>query len=278
MGVERRPLSRRSVWTAKAGAIVGFVLYVVVVRWLAPLISSAGGHAPVGVGIVLALVPSLLWLALFYVQDAQEPEPLADVFRVGAAGMILAAAVAIPLVRSVYRVSEWLYASPLVTLLGSVLVVAAIQEWCKFAAVRYTVLESPEFDHVGDGVGYGIAAGLGVATILNLVFVLEGPTVAIVPATLRIVVTCLAHAAFGGIIGYFLGREKETPRTAPSILWGYLIAVGLNGVFRTTLGAIVRTGLVYRPWNGLVLATVLAVVVIVLLFRLARPEWEMREA
>jgi RsiW-degrading membrane proteinase PrsW (M82 family) len=261
-------LSRRSVWVAQGITIAGLILYVLVVRLLAPAL-QAGGAAATGVGIVLALVPVLLWLLLFYVQDHREPEPLGYVLRVAAAGAVLAGAVAIPVLRLFARTS-WLAAGPLTELLLSILVVGSVQEFCKYLAVRFTVFESDEFDEIADGVTYGTAAGLGLATMANLAFILESPSVAPVPAALRIVVTSLSHAATGGILGYALGRAKMLGEDT-RVVRGYLVAVALNGLIAYALREVTRAGLAYRPWNGLVLAAAVAVVVTLVLLRMVRP-------
>lgn len=262
------PLSRRSVWVAQGVTIAGLVLYVLVVHLLAPALQARGAVA-VGVGVVLALVPVLLWLLLFYVQDAREPEPLGYVLRVAGAGAVLAGGVAIPMLR-LFSQTSWLAAGPLAQLLLSILVVASIQEFCKYLAVRFTVFESDEFDEVADGVTYGTAAGLGLATMANLVFILESPSVAPVPAALRIVVVSLSHAASGGILGYALGRAKMLGEDS-RVLGGFLAAVALNGVVGFALREVTSSGLAYRPWNGLALAAAVAAVVTVVLFRMVRP-------
>ncbi len=142
-------------------------------------------------------------------------------------------------------------------LAGSLLLAAAVQEFAKFLAVRYTVFESREFDEVADGVTYGTAAGLGLAAVLNVHLVVAGAGVDPVPATLRIVVTALAHATFGGVLGYFLGRAKVEGRWS-AVAWGYVMVVGLNALFTYLLGEVTRAGLAYRPWHGLLLAAAVA--------------------
>ncbi len=258
---------RRSVWMAKGGAIIGLVAFVLIVRLLFPVLPGSAHQASVAVGLALALIPAALWLVLFYAYELQEPEPLTYVLEVAILAAILTAAVAIPAVRGLYNTARWLSASPMVTLLGSVCVVGAIQEFCKYLAVRYTVFENEDFDEVADGVAYGTAAGVGVATVLNLSFVLSASGVAAGSAVLRIVVTALAHASFGGVIGYFLGQAKVHGRDS-GILWGFLVATVLNGLVTFLLGTVTHSGLAYHPLNGLVLAAAVAVAVMVVLFRL----------
>jgi hypothetical protein len=181
---------------------------------------------------------------------AREPEPLGYVLRTAGAGAVLGAAIALPLGRALAPAAAFPSTG---VLAGSLLLAAAVQEFAKFLAVRYTVFESPEFDEVADGVTYGTAAGLGLAAVLNVHLVVAGAGVDPVPATLRIVVTALAHATFGGVLGYFLGRAKVEERWS-AVAWGYVMAVGLNALFAYLLGEVTRSGLAYRPWYGLILA------------------------
>jgi RsiW-degrading membrane proteinase PrsW (M82 family) len=262
------PLARRSIWIAQGIAIAGLLVYVLVVRLLAPALLTGGRAASVGVGVVLAIVPALLWLLLFYVQDAKEPEPLGFVLRVAMAGGIIAGAVALPILTRV-PTRAWLGAGAVTGLIVSVLAVGSVQEFCKYLAVRFTVYDEDEFDEVADGVTYGTAAGVGLATVLNLWWVLNSPSIAPVPAALWIVVTTLAQAAFGGVLGFFLGRAKILGEHS-RVLWGFLIATLLNGVVTFVLREVSRSGLTYRPWNGLVVAAVVATAVTLILFRAER--------
>jgi len=262
------PLARRSIWIAQGIAIAGLLIYVLVVRLLAPALLTGGRAASVGVGVVLAIVPALLWLLLFYVQDAKEPEPLGFVLRVAVAGGIIAGAVALPILTRV-PTRAWLGAGAITGLIVSVLAVGSVQEFCKYLAVRFTVYDEDEFDEVADGVTYGTAAGVGLATVLNLWWVLNSPSIAPVPAALRIVVTTLAQAAFGGVLGLFLGRAKILGEQS-RVLWGLLIATLLNGVVTFLLREVSRSGLTYRPWNGLIVAAVVAAAITLILFRAER--------
>lgn len=261
---------RRSVWTAKAGVIIGLVAFVLIVRLLVPVLPGGGRHASLAVGLGLAVIPAALWFILFYLYDTKEHEPLTYVLEVAIAGGLLAGAVAIPVVRGIYDAARWLYAGPAFALLGSICVVGAVQEFCKYLAIRYTVFEVDEFDEVADGIAYGHAAGLGVATVLNLWFVLNSPGVSALPGTLRIVVTALAHASFGAVIGYFLGRAKVYGQDS-GVVWGFLAATVLNGLVTYFLGTLTRSGLTYHPWNGLILAAGVAIAVTALLSQMVRP-------
>jgi protease PrsW len=216
-------------------------------------------------GVVLALVPAAIWLSFFYQLDRLEPDPKGYVLGVFVLGALLAGTIGIPLVDRVFRVSEWLYADTLTTLLGSILVVGFVQEFLKYAAVRFSIYTSPEFDEPTDGVIYATAAGLGYATVLNLQFVLQSGGVDLTAGVIRMVVVALAQASFAGIIGYFLGRAKFESEPLWWMPLGITLAAVANGLFNWLRGQLVQGGLsqgaaLANPWLGLVLAGLVAAV------------------
>jgi len=226
-------------------------------------------------GLVLAFVPAAIWLAFFYQQDRVEPDPKGYVLGVFALGALLASAVGLPLVDNVFRVSQWLYADTLTTILGSILVVGFIQEFLKYAAVRYSIYSSPEFDEATDGVIYATAAGLGYATVLNLQFVLASGGVDLTVGVMRMVVVALAQASFAGITGYFLGRAKFESEPIWWMPLGITLAAVGNGLFTWLRGRLVQGGLslsgaAANPWLGLLLAAVVAFVTLGLVLYLVR--------
>jgi RsiW-degrading membrane proteinase PrsW (M82 family) len=160
---------RGSVWRSALVTIVALIIFAALVAIVAgaaePILE---GMALVLVGVALALVPAVLWLIFFYVQDRLEPEPKRYVIGVFLIGALLASAIGLPTIRNVFCVQDWISYSFLVTLLGSILVIGFVQEFLKYAAVRYSVYLLPEFDERMDGILYGTAAGLGYATMLNI--------------------------------------------------------------------------------------------------------------
>jgi RsiW-degrading membrane proteinase PrsW (M82 family) len=262
---------RSHVWTATAVLILGLLVFVVGVSLLAPVLRPAlTGGALLLAGAVLALVPALLWLAVFYVQDRLEPEPTAYLFGVFVLGALLARAVGQPLIDDFFRVGEWATGNLPLRLAAGILIVGAIQEFLKYAAVRYSVFRSAEFDEQTDGIIYGAAAGLGYATMLNAAYVIGNGGVDLGVGAVRIAVTALAHASFAGVTGYFLARAKFESRGPLWLPLGVILAATLNGVVTVALGQIARAGLQATPIRGLLLAAAVALVVFGLLFGVMR--------
>ncbi len=256
--------NRGSTWRSGLLSVVALTIYAVIAAWLLrvwhPTLSDVG---LIVAGAVLALVPALVWLAFFYLQDRLEPEPKGYVFGVFVLGALLAGAVGIPVVRDLFRVQDWLGSSLLFNLLGSILVVGFVQSFLVYAAVRYSIYLSTEFDERFDGILYGTAAGLGFATVLNLNFVVASGGVNLSMAVIQSVIVALVHASFGGVLGYFLGRAKFEEEPVWWLSAGLVLVATLNGLFTVAWDAVVRSGSVLsgqtvNPWLGLVLAVLVA--------------------
>lgn len=226
-------------------------------------------------GIFLALVPAAIWLVFFYIQDRAEPEPKGYVLAVFGLGALLAAAIGIPVVESLFRVSHWIYTNTAATIIGGILVVGFTQEFLKYAAVRFSVYHSDEFDEPTDGVIYATAAGLGYATVLNIQFVVSNGGVDLGAGIIRIAIVALAQAAFSGITGYFLGRAKFESEHIWWMPLGITLAATFNGIFNWLQGIVTQpsitlSGATNNTWVGLVLATVVALATTGMILMLVR--------
>lgn len=269
--LERIARNRLGLWSSSVILILALIGFVLLASWLASRlpVEIAGGQL-IAAGIVLALIPALLWLIFFYVQDRFEPEPKHHVLGVFVLGGLLAAAIGQPVIQNIFRVQDWMYESWWIQLLASILIIGFVQEFLKYAAVRYSVYAGGEFDERVDGVIYTVAAGLGYATLLNFSYVLQHGGVDLAVGAMTVTVNALAHASFAGITGYYLGQAKfeTTPR-----LWlalGVTIAAALNGLFFFLADQVTLQGLRFTPINGVVLAAVFAFVIFAIVFFLIR--------
>lgn len=255
---------RKHIWRDEFVLIISLIVFVGVVYALDGAIQPVfTPNTLLFTGIVLALIPAAIWLVFFYMQDRAEPEPKGYVLGVFALGGLLAAGIGIPLVENFFRVSHWLHNDTLTTILGGILVIGFTQEFLKYAAVRYSVYHSDEYDEPTDGVIYATAAGLGYATMLNVNFVVSNGGVDLGTGVIRIAVVALAQAAFAGVTGYFLGRAKFESEQIWWMPLGITLAATFNGLFNWLLGYVTRptislNGASTNIWMGLVLAAVVA--------------------
>jgi RsiW-degrading membrane proteinase PrsW (M82 family) len=274
---------RQSLWRTEIAQIVGLLLYVGIVELIVLVTDpSLSGWPLVLVSVLLAVIPAVLWMSLFYAQDRVEPEPRHYVLGVALLGALLAAAVGQPLLDGFFGVSDWIGRDTLTEILGSILVIGFTQEFLKYAAVRFSVFYSNEFDQRIDGVIYGSAAGLGYAAMLNIGMVLSGGGVDLGVGVILIVVTQMLHGSLGALVGYFLGRDRFDPRRVWWIPLGLLVAATLDGLFSWFSGEVTRSAVRitgagvaaggYNPWPALILGTAFAAVVLAAVFVLIRQD------
>lgn len=227
-----------------------------------------GLNIPLFVG--LGFLPSLVWLAFFIKKDSH-PEPKYLITRTFLMGMVLSP-IAVGLQWVFVGVGQNFY--PQIFSFNSAhffLWAALVEELVKFLAIRFMVLNSPEFDEPVDAMIYMISASLGFAAIENILILFrvagDGLQGALQLWALRAVGATPLHALAGALTGYFL-----------ALAWFYhahqkkLIAVGiiLSGIFHFTFNILVfsfeenPTGLVFS-WLWL---AVLAVLIQVLFYKI----------
>ncbi len=169
--------------------------------------------------IFIGFLPGLFWLWFYYKKDLH-PEPLKWVLKVFVWGMLATIpAIVIELLADSLLQNYLDVASLAYICISTFAVVAPVEEILKFLIVRRTVFNEPVFDEKIDGVIYGIAAGLGFATLENVLAAIgSGENVVLA----RAITATLLHATASGLMGYFLGLAKFKPRQQ-----GWLIAAGL---------------------------------------------------
>jgi protease PrsW len=263
-------------------ALLVFVALIVAIDTL--LKPDLTGPALLLAGVVLAIVPAALWLFLFYRLDSAEPEPVHDVVKIFVVGLALASAVGIPLTDQLFRVRDWLYHDLPTTLLASVFITGAVEAFVVYASVRFFMYDDPDFDERADGVIYGTAAGLGYATALNLQFILANRGAALGPGEIYVAEVALAHAAFAGLLGYFLGKEKMQRTPVWWLPLGFVLAALLNGLFSVLTGQVengsitIGSGGDLPGVTSLLLSGALAVAMSVLVAILIRRDVRLSEA
>ena len=271
-----RALTQRgSLWRTDVLSLLALVAFVGIVYALdAALSPTLTGSALRAVGAVVAVVPAVIWLVLFYRHDRLEPEPAGMVVELFVLGAIVAAAVGIPVVRDVFDVGAWITQSTMTQVAGNILVVGLVPVALIYLAVRLSVYRSKEFDEWTDGILYGTAAGLGYATILNIDFIVSSGGADLGPATIRVALTALVMGSVGGLVGYFLGHDRLEVHSAWYVPLGVVIAAVCNGIFwflRTSVTGGFVSG-IPTSWIGLGMAVLLAAAVTGFLARAVRKE------
>jgi RsiW-degrading membrane proteinase PrsW (M82 family) len=257
--------------------LVGFV----VISWLIELVAGLEHAVHIGplVAVLMAAIPAMFWLGFFYLMDRHEPEPKALVIGVCVLGALVAAPLADfvqyqavpPIGLEAHGLSAW----SADRIVYAILIQGLTQEVCKYAAVRYTVYLSHEFDEPMDGIVYMMACGTGFAVWVNYHELgKHGHSVIFSVAAAHSVVITLAHASFAGALGYVMGRAKFSRRSAPVrgvlLLLGLLGAAVLNGQFTIMAGWVRQSELAQHPWRGVGYAAVYAAGVFAVIWLVAQ--------
>jgi RsiW-degrading membrane proteinase PrsW (M82 family) len=185
-----------------------------------------------GVALLIAvlggILPALLWLAFWLMEDRCDPEPKRFIFFCFIAGMV-----AVPLVLPLeQQAAHYVGGNQLL------LVWAAIEELFKFGAAYLAALRFRVFDEPLDGVIYLVTAALGFSALENVFFLISpaGGTDmlrTIVTGDLRFIGASLLHTLASATIGISLALSfyKSAGIRRLAALGGVILAVALHTLF-----------------------------------------------
>jgi RsiW-degrading membrane proteinase PrsW (M82 family) len=267
----RATMGSRGTWPAMVAMVIGLVALALIMLGIGDNISDELSNDWIAlVGLILAIVPALLWLSVFRLLDRLEAEPHSFLLSVLVLGALMAGTIGEPLRRNLLDLNTWRPETWFYSIVVQTLTQGIIQAVIVYLVVRFTVYLSDEFDERADGVIYGTAAGLGISVLLNFYYVLDHRGLDLDIGTTRIIVTALTQAALGGIVGYGLGQvkfEKHAPWFAAIFV---AVAAILNGVFDWLQSEVTATDLGFEAWRGVLVAALFAVAVFGAVFYLLR--------
>ncbi len=258
--------TRARIW--RAGWLIAFILAgsAFAVLLLTGLVGLAlDGLARNAVNMALVLMPAGVWWLAYYRPTRRAGAVLPSILWLVLGGALLTNGVAVPIVHDVFEIDRWLVTAPGSTrIIAYTLIVGFLQEYLKWAAVRYTVFPDA-FRERGDGVAYGVAVSVGAAGILNLhAFTTKG-SMPLDAAAIHVAETALSQMAFGAVNGYFLSSARFSRQELPP--WWFAFGIGvtalLNGLYVVFRGGVIVSGFgigrtANTPILGLALVTALA--------------------
>lgn len=116
-------------------------------------------------------------------------------------------------------------------LVVSFLVVALLEELFKYVVLMGYTYGRTFFNEPLDGIVYAVMTGMGFATVENILYAQQqGWTTTL----LRAFTAVPAHAAFGIMMGYFVGRAKFSELGSYQLrllLTGLVLPVGMHGLY-----------------------------------------------
>lgn len=156
----------------------------------------------------IALAPVVFLFTYIYLRDEYEREPLKYLLIAFFLGVLCAVPVVYlgDYVEAFTGLSmmegEWFQ-----ILLYAFVVVALTEELMKYLVLRWYIYPHDEFDEPFDGIMYGTAISLGFAAIENILYVFTSDD-GLGTGLLRMFSAVPAHAMFGVLMGYFVGKAK----------------------------------------------------------------------
>ncbi len=157
----------------------------------------------------LALAPVVFILTYVYLRDEYDREPLKYLIITFILGVLTAFPVIwlSPYLQGIVGVNAN-STDPLDLVMYAFIVVAMLEEGMKYLVLRWYNYPHREFDEPYDGIMYGVVVSLGFAAIENVLYVLGAGEGAIETGILRMFTAVPAHATFGIIMGYYVGKAK----------------------------------------------------------------------
>lgn len=188
--------------------------------------------------LVFTFLPAIVWL-LFYLREDRHPEPkllLILTFFGGMAAVVLAIVGECMFVQIVNNGScREGFSQGGQNMFTLFLVIAFIEEYCKYLAVKFLVLRRHDFDEPVDAMIYMITAALGFAAVENALFIFPLFSNSLIlgfeVTTSRFLGANLLHALSSGIVGFFLARAWFSPHRHHFIALGVITASFLHALF-----------------------------------------------
>jgi RsiW-degrading membrane proteinase PrsW (M82 family) len=259
----RATLGSRGTWPALVVMLAGlFALGLLMLAFGSRVSDALDDRWLILVGLILAVLPTLLWLGVFRELDRLEPEPHQYLLSVTILAALLTGTIAEPLRRDAFALHTWQPDAWYWSIPVNAMIQGVIQATVVYVTVRYTVFLSDEFDERADGIIYGTAAGLGSAMLLNFHYVLDHPGLRLDVGTARIIVAALVLASLGGLVGYGLGQVKFE-RHSPWFAARFVAAAALlNGSFEWLVTEFSRRQFESEGWLTVLAAALFALVIL----------------
>ena len=179
--------------------------------------------------LLFAIAPVLAVIIYIYIQDKYEKEP-ASLLLVS---FLLGAIVSILIVIILYLFTGRLLPvtnefSIWQQFIQAFVVVALAEEFSKYVIVKYFAQTRKAFNEPYDGIIYAVMVSMGFACTENILYVLEG---GFTTGILRAFTAVPAHATFGVLMGYYMGKAKFSKNRIVLNFKGLLLATLFHGAY-----------------------------------------------
>jgi protease PrsW len=206
----------------------------------------------------IALAPGVAIMLYIYLKDKHEREPLTLLlisFLYGVGSTFITLIFSAPLQYLLILKEDNVFDQ----FIEAFFKVALVEEFSKFIFVRGILYPNKNFNEPFDGIVYGVMVSMGFATLENVLYALSFGWET---ALLRMFTAVPAHATFGVMMGYYLGKAKFTH--SRMLLFG-IMALIIPTIFHGAYDYFLMIANTQGIWTGIwVLAFVSLVIGLVL--------------
>ncbi len=179
--------------------------------------------------LLLAIAPVFIVITYIYYKDLYEKEPIGLML----VSFLLGAIVSIIITTLIYSATDIVV--PLTDefsvpqqFFKAFLIVGLTEEFSKYIIVRFFNQPKKDFNEPFDGIVYAVMVSMGFAATENLFYVMQG---GVSTAILRAFTAVPAHATFGILMGYFMGKAKFSKNRTVLNLCGLALAMVFHGFY-----------------------------------------------
>jgi RsiW-degrading membrane proteinase PrsW (M82 family) len=179
--------------------------------------------------LLVAVAPVFTIILYVYFQDLYEKEPKSLLIMSFIYGAILSITIVFVL---------YLFTGRLIPItdkfsiwqqfIQAFFVVALAEEFSKYVIVKYFAQPNKAFNEPYDGIIYAVMVSMGFACTENILYVLEG---GYETAILRAFTAVPAHATFGILMGYYMGKAKFSNSRLKLNMAGLFLSVLFHGAY-----------------------------------------------
>ncbi|ALJ03672.1 branched-chain amino acid aminotransferase [Pseudalgibacter alginicilyticus] len=179
--------------------------------------------------LLAAIAPIFIIIIYIYAKDKYEKEPKQLLIL----NFILGAVISIIVTSILYYFFDialplYNHTSIFEQFIKAFFVVGLTEEFSKYIIVRYFAQPNKAFNEPFDGIVYAVMVSMGFAATENIFYVMES---GYETALLRAFTAIPAHATFGILMGYYMGKAKFSNNKITLNLAGLFLAVLFHGAY-----------------------------------------------
>ena len=178
--------------------------------------------------LVSAIVPVFLIIFYVYLKDKYDREPKRLLFLHFILGAFVSIFITTVLYTFIGFFAEFDKSSLIEQFIYAFFVVALIEEFSKYVIVRFIAQPNKKFDEPFDGIIYAVMVSMGFAATENILYVCNG---GLGVALVRAFTALPAHATFGILMGFYMGKAKFSSHRMRFNLTGLLLAILFHGAY-----------------------------------------------